>query len=99
MERSARYALAARVSKLSRARQHARRRSPCEGQKQNRFRANACLDKPRDSINERARLSCSCSGNYQEWTVNRRHSFVLRFVKLAFVINSGRALSNRRQSL
>src|SRR5216684_8234496 len=60
---------------------HLLRRAPCKREKQYRTRRDAALDKPRDAINQRARLARPGAGDDQQWTVAMRHGGELRGVQ------------------
>src|SRR5260370_30287982 len=52
---------------------HLLRRPPRKREQQYRAGRNAALDKPRDAINQRARLARPGAGDDQQWTIAMSH--------------------------
>src|SRR6266436_8171648 len=61
--------------------EHLLRRAPRKCKQQYRARRDATLDKPRDAIDQRARLARPGAGDDQQWTIAMRHGGKLRGVQ------------------
>src|SRR5690348_8539106 len=66
---------------------HLLRRPPRKREQQYRAGRNAALDKPRDAINQRARLTRPGTGDDQQWAVAMRHGGKLRGIQDLGVLN------------
>src|SRR5229473_5791011 len=81
MEGAARNFAGALANELLDPLEHLLRRAPRKCKQQYRARRDATLDKPRDAINQRARLARPGAGNDQQRTIAMSHGGELRGVQ------------------
>src|SRR6266851_10507340 len=81
MEGAARNFAGALANELLDPLKHLLRRAPRKREKQYRAGRDTTLDKPRDAINQRARLARPGAGDDQQWTIAMRHGGKLRGVQ------------------
>ena len=87
------------ANQLLGATEHLLSRATGEREQQNRARGHAALDKPRDSINKRARLARARSRDHQQRPVAMRNGLELRGIQQLGVLNLEVALVGRRRRL